>query len=43
LMQHGTHGGRGGVFDKCTWRRWIGASDKLALYSSKALRSSASR
>jgi hypothetical protein len=24
LLQHGTHGGRGGICDKCKWRGWIG-------------------
>jgi hypothetical protein len=24
LLQYGTHGGRGGIFDECKWRGWIG-------------------
>jgi hypothetical protein len=24
LLQHGTHGGSGGVRDECKWRRWVG-------------------
>jgi hypothetical protein len=28
LPQHGTHGGRGGVCDKCKWHGWFGARDK---------------
>jgi hypothetical protein len=24
LLQHGTHGGRGGVCDECKWHGWIG-------------------
>jgi hypothetical protein len=23
FLQHGTHGGSGGVRDKCTWRGWV--------------------
>jgi hypothetical protein len=42
LLQHGTHGGCGGVRDECKWRVWVGcdssmACDKLALHVSKAL------
>lgn len=28
LLQHGTHGGRGGVCDECKWRGWIRARQK---------------